>query len=270
MAGCGGYGREMDAEQRLDEIVSLLRLHNAMPVSDLASRLDVSHMTVRRDLKILEARNVVRLIHGGAVMTGEAGARGGIGREGYELPAAMSEMTVQKMLIGREAASLVRPGDSIIIDTGSTTEHIARALPENRDLSVLCCSLNALTAVSGKRGLRIIFSGGYFHPNTLMFESAEGIALIRKTRAEIAFISARGVDHSLGATCATSYETKTKQAMISSAKRKVLVADSSKFGVVSATWFADIEAFDTIISDKGLPDEYVRIIRERGIEMIIV
>jgi len=265
----------MKAEKRLEEIVSLLRINNAMPVSDIASRLEVSHMTVRRDLRILEARSVVRMIHGGAVIADTAGegGQGGQGRTApavYELPAAMSEMTAEKMRIGRAAASMVRRGSSLSIDTGSTTEHIARALPEEMDLSVLCCSLNALTAVSRKRGLRIIFAGGYFHANTLMFESAEGIALIRKTRAEVAFISARGIDLNLGATCATSYETKTKQALISSAKRRILVADSSKFGLVSATWFADVDAFDAIVTDKGLPSPIAKQIRKRGIALIIV
>ena len=265
----------MKADLRLEKIVSLLRLNNAMPVSDIASRLEVSHMTVRRDLRILEARNAVRMIHGGAVIVGMAGsagqeAGGGPSPAAYELPAAMSEMTAEKMRIGRAAASMVRRGSSLSIDTGSTTEHIARALPEEMDLSVLCCSLNALTAVSRKRGLRIIVAGGYFHANTLMFESAEGIALIRKTRAELAFISARGVDMNLGATCATSYETKTKQALISSAKRRILVADSSKFGTVSATWFADIDTFDTVVTDRGIPASVAKQIRKRGLELIIV
>jgi len=132
---------EMKAEKRLEEIVSLLRINNAMPVSDIASRLEVSHMTVRRDLRILEARSVVRMIHGGAVIADTAGegGQGGQGRTApavYELPAAMSEMTAEKMRIGRAAASMVRRGSSLSIDTGSTTEHIARALPEEMDLSV--------------------------------------------------------------------------------------------------------------------------------------
>ena len=253
----------MKKDERLLKLTELLKQHNALPIPDLEKDLGVSHMTVRRDLRILEAQGIVRLIHGGAVLIPDT-------QEQYQLPRAAGEKAEEKDRIARKAVSLIERGRSIILDTGSTTEYIARFIPEGQELCVLCFSLNSILPLSKKEGVKIILPGGYFHENTLMFESPEGTALIKRTRAEIAFISASGIDPDLGVTCATLYETETKQAALASARKKVLVADSSKFGRVSATWFADLSACDILITDTGLSAAFRQKIKKSGVRLITV
>lgn len=102
-----------------------------------------------------------------------------------------------------------------------------------------------------------------------MFESPEGISLIKKTRATKVFVSAAGVHENLGVTCSNNYEVLTKQAIINSSLEKILLVDSSKFGVVKSAYFADLDDFDTIITDDGISNEWKEIIHTKGIKLII-
>ncbi len=253
--------------ERLQEITRLLEINNVLTVNELAHLLDVSHMTIRRDLKDLETQNIVSLIHGGAALSPYYSPTEGSGE--YELPTAKTAHIREKMRIGLKAASLPSSGDTIILDSGSTTECIAKSLNPGLELKVICFAINILMQVYRKGCRDIIFTGGHFHENTLMFESPESLRLIQRYRAAYGFISASGVDPKLGVTCATAYETATKQAALGSCKQRVLVADSSKFGKVGPSFFADIEDFDTVITDEGIPGEYAEILRKKNIRVII-
>jgi DeoR family deoxyribose operon repressor len=117
---------------------------------------------------------------------------------------------------------------------------------------------------------KLVFPGGYFHNNTLMFESPEGIEIIKRIRANKAFISAAGVSEKLGVTCATDYEKETKKAIIDSSDVKILLIDSTKFGKVKISHFADLTDFDIIITDIGIPKKFVEIIKSLGIKLYII
>jgi DeoR family deoxyribose operon repressor len=117
---------------------------------------------------------------------------------------------------------------------------------------------------------KLVFPGGYFHTNTLMFESPEGIEIIKRIRANKAFISAAGVSEKLGVTCATDYEKETKKAIIDSSDVKILLIDSTKFGKVKISHFADLTDFDIIITDIGIPKKFVEIIKSLGIKLYII
>ena len=222
-------------------------------------------MTIRRDLKILQEQNVVSLIHGGAALNPYH--LNSNKNDIYKLPSAKTSHTPEKMRIGLYAAGLPQKSDSIIIDTGSTTEFIAKSLQSNSELTVICYAINIFLQVQQKKGFSIIFSGGYFHENTLMFESQEGLEMIKRNRARFGFISASGIDKDLGITCATRYETATKQAVLSSCKTRVLVADSSKFGKVGTSYFSGVNDFDILITDTGIPDAYMDLFRNKGVEV---
>lgn len=253
--------------ERLRELARLLEINNVLTINELSSLLDVSHMTVRRDLKTLEAEHVVSLIHGGAALSPYYTRMESPGE--YELPSAKAAHIREKMRIGLKAAALPSSGDTIILDSGSTTECIAKSLHPGSDLKVICFALNVLMQIYRKGGMKIVFAGGQFHENTLMFECAESLDLIRRYRATYGFISASGIDARLGITCATAYETATKQASLGSCKTRVLIADSSKFGRVGPSHFAGFEDFDIVITDTGIPEEYRGLLKERGIELII-
>ena len=254
--------------KRLNRIVDYLQKNQSADVKELAERLYVSEMTIRRDLKVLESQNVVRLMHGG-VFINPSEKNGNIETE-YTIPAATALRIDEKKRIAEKAISLIEPNEAISLDSGSTTEVFAKLLPEEMNLSILCYSLNILNVITKKKNNQIIFSGGFFHDSSLMFESPEGLSLIRRTRTNKAFISAAGINADLGVTTKIQQEREVKEAIMESCQSRILLIDSSKFGKVQTNYFADIEDFEVIITDDGIPDEYIQIIRNLDIQLHIV
>lgn len=258
----------MKRRERLDYIGRELTLSGVVSIKELAEKLGVSTMTIRRDLRKLAEEGILKLIPGGAVLRREPNP---IDEKEYTVTRAQLQMTKEKIKICRKAASLIHNGDTIIIDVGSTTEHLPGFIPQDLNLTIICYALNILLNVyRHNKGSRIVFPGGYFHENTLMFESPEGISLIRKMRANKAFISAAGVDEKLGVTCANFHEVDTKRAIIESSDVKILLVDSTKFGKVTAAYFADLREFDIVITDSGIPEKYLRVLKDAGVRVYTV
>jgi len=253
---------------RINYILNRLSVDGFANIKDLSKRLEVSEMTVRRDLRELSKENIVTLISGGAVLKRNSPVD--TNEEKYLIQTAESLMLEEKIKISRKAASLVDPNDVIIIDTGSTTENLPKFIPENIPLTVICYTLNILFNVYENKNWKLVFPGGYFHNNTLMFESPEGIEVIKRIRANKAFISAAGVSEKLGVTCATDYEKETKKAVIESSDTKILLVDSSKFGKIKISHFAELTDFDIVITDSGISKECEEIIKNIGIKLYIV
>jgi DeoR family deoxyribose operon repressor len=260
-------GHGMNKNQRIKDIVNILRVRNVVNIKDLTKKLHVSEMTIRRDLEQLSQDNIVDLIPGGAVFKSTPEEAD---EERYLITNEETRMIREKMRIGRKAASLIEPNDTIIIGVGSTTEYLAKFLRDDLAVTVLCYSLNILVEVFRKQNCRPIFTGGYYHENTLMFESPEGISLLKRNRADKAFISAAGVDAEMGVTCANHYEIETKKAALITAKTRILLADSSKFGRTKVAHFAELKDFEMIITDTRLSPEYQRILGDQGLVLHMV
>ncbi len=254
-------------EKRLNRILKMLKLLNPATVNNLASAMEVSHMTIRRDLELLKKRKLVEIFHGGVVLRND---RIKENQHPYSLSYANKQMNPEKKHIAVKAASLVNNNDTIIIDTGSTTEYLARSLPDGLAISVICFTLNTLIPISKLEKANIIFPGGYCHKNTLMFESSECKNLISGNPADMVFISASGISIELGVSCSNEYELDTKKEIMKSAETKILLADSSKFDKVKSTSFAKCTDFDILITDKRIPDRYREYCKANGIELIIV
>ncbi len=250
--------------ERLGRIVEILQRDLAASIHDLALQLHVSEMTVRRDLNLLAARGTVRLVHSGAIL-GPGNFPDDQPR--YSLAEAGASRSAEKQRIGREAASLVEAGDIIIVDSGSTTEYVARSLPGDLPVTLICFALNILVEAHRKKECRVVFAGGSLHENTLMCESPEGVQLVRRYRATKAFISATGVSDKLGVTCANTYEVETKRAALASSLTRILLVDSDKFSRVRAGYFAELRDFGMVITDTGIPPHYRQLITSLGIEL---
>jgi DeoR family deoxyribose operon repressor len=260
--------RGVNKNERIKTIINHLRLKNAVSIKELTRVLGVSEMTIRRDLNMLAGDSVVELIPGGAIFKTSVVVDGG--DEKYLIANASAERTREKVRIGQRAASMIEPHDTVALDVGSTTEYVAKFVQEDIPVTVLCFSLNILTEIYRKKNCGLIFVGGYFHDNTLMFESQEGLSLIKRTRVDKAFIAAAGVHETLGVTCANPYEIDTKKAALESAKTRILVADSSKFGKTRVAYFAQLREFNIIITDSEIPEGYRNLITGMGIELIVV
>jgi DeoR family deoxyribose operon repressor len=257
----------MKKTERLKTIMQTLRINNVSSVEELSRQLKVSHMTVRRDLISLEEEEEVRVLYGSVILHPRRTEQAS--RTPYSLIAAGTEFPEEKRKIGQLAASLIKSQDSLIVDVGSTTEYLAKYLPEDIEYTVLCYSLNIIAESARRKNCKSIFSGGLYHENTMMFESPEGLETIRNFRATKAFLAAAGVDPRCGVTCMNAYERETKKVVMQSTQKAILLVDSSKFGVVRSDYFADLSAFDEIITDAGIPDEYIAFMEAMGITVRI-
>lgn len=250
--------------ERIDKLVSLLQARGFVSVRELSALLGVSEMTVRRDLKALE-KNYAAGVHG--LNPSRAIVKN---NQEYNILKELRKQSVQKEAIGRFAVSLLRPDDIVIIDTGTTTEQVAQHFPRDMNLMTLCYNINILMELQKNPGVRLLFAGGRYHAGTQMFESDEGIQFIRGLRAYKVFLSAAGVHPEMGITCVNSYEVPTKQAVIRSSLEKILLCDSSKFGIVRPAYFCDLAEINTIVTDQGLPEEWRQRIASMGITLHLV
>lgn len=253
--------------QRANKIIEILKENNGATVKYLASTLGVSEMTIRRDLDVLKSNNIVKNVYGATIYNPSNNIQE-LGPS-YDIVNEIIKHKNEKSKIGKAAAKLIKENDTIIIDTGTTTANLAENIDNDLNLTVLCYNINILNALRNKKGINLIFSGGYFHPNTQMFESPEGISLIQKTRATKVFVSAAGIHEQLGVTCSENYEVLTKRAIIESSVEKILLVDSEKFDTVKSSYFADLDDFDIIVTDKNLPQKWIDYINNHNIELIL-
>jgi DeoR family deoxyribose operon repressor len=237
-------------------------------VTDLADKTDVSEVTVRRDLKRLEEEGLVFFAHGAAsINPSSENLRIG---DKYFITQQQAVHQREKMVIGAKAATFVEPHDTIVIDTGTTPYYLARALPANYHLTVICVSLNVFIELHDRPDVNLIFAGGYYHSNTLMCESEEGIAMIRRHRASKAFLGATGIHEKMGVTSSNPWEQKTKRAIMESSLTNILLVDSTKFRVVQTSYFADVHEFDMLVTDTGIPGQYASYVTNSGVELVPV
>lgn len=262
----GGTHDMSKTETRRDGILELVRRERAVGLADIAQNMDVSYMTVRRDLKVMEEKSLLSVINGVAVWNADSPLAD---NRRYSLADAGTQMVEEKDRIGRLAASLIENNDTIIIDTGSTAEFLARHIPGDKHITIICYTINTLVEVYRHPNCQIVFPGGYFHNNSLMFECPEGIALIKRNRATKAFITASGVCPDLGVTCDNHYESPVKRTIIESSQQRILLFDSSKLNRVRIAHFAELNEFGTIITDSGIPKSFHKLAKDRGIELLI-
>lgn len=254
-----------EKKKRLMNIVSLLHQKEEMTVKEIAGLLNVSDMTIRRDLTDLEKERQVIRTHGGAKIFDPS-----LGVDSaYFIGEQMEQRVLEKNAIGMAAARQIKAHETVIMDSGSTMPFIARYLDRNIPVTVVCNTFQTACELIQNRHVNLVLTGGYFHRDSNVFHSREGCDLIRSIRAEKAFISAAGIDEHLGLTTFFYFEAETKRAIIESSKQVILTVDSTKFGKVSTSFFTDLDRVNTIVTDSGISDQYRDIIDRRGIELIV-
>lgn len=261
------YHTPVKRQSRLNSLQEIIIRANSTTIKDLAEKLNVSAMTIRRDMEVLESDGLVRTYRGGVIVA-ERHARPG-SASAYTLTSAETAHVEEKREIAKLAAALVEPGDVIFLDAGSTVELILDYVDPLLEMTVCCYSLNVLNLVAGRKNTRIVFSGGVYHPDSQNFESPEGLQLLNRNRSSKAFISANGIRVDLGVTSSGQFEIPIKRAAIENSAKTYLVADSSKCGLVRIGHFADIEDFDAIITDNAFASDMRDHFTDRGVEIML-
>lgn len=244
---------------RISLIVETLKASPNISIRDLAEKYMVSEMTIRRDLDHISKNGLLNTSKPYYDIQSD-----------YMFSNEQIKHYEQKERIAQFAVSLIEPEDVIIIDSGTTTSVLSKHIPEDINATVLCYNFQVLNQLHTKPNISIIFAGGYYHPNDQIFESAEGVSLIQRIRANKMFVSASGIHKELGITCANNYEVVTKRSGLNSSYLKILLADSSKFGSIKQGYFAQLSDIDIIVTDDGLSNNWRQFINEQGIKLHLV
>lgn len=246
---------------RREAILNELAEDGYVAVEALARKLDVSQMTVRRDLDRLEQEKIVLRTHGGAMLD--------LGRGGERsIDERIVESYSEKRAIGRDAAKLVNQGDTVIIDAGTTCLEIARQLIGRSGITVLSNSLPVLEMLSQSDGLTVIGTGGEIKRREVAFVGPVAERMLSERRATLAFISASGCALAEGPTDYDDAEVAVKRVMIAKSLRRYLVLDATKFGRVAPLVISPLSEFDGIVSDNRLSIELRKGLRRRELNVM--
>lgn len=249
-------------EHRRSFILRTVEERGSVTVVELAERFNVSTMTIRRDLVELEKDGTVRRIHGGAVS-----ARGRSYEPTYTVRAGI--MQEQKQRIGRMAAGLVADGDSIALDIGTTTLEAARALLGRRNLTIVTPSLHIANLFLDQPEVRLVVTGGIARPveGSLIGELARHT--FERLYVDRLFLGVACLDGAYGLSEYNWDDALIKQAMISSAKEVVALADSSKFGKVAFAHVADFSQIHVLVTDREPPEPVMDRLRAANVSVLI-
>ncbi|MBA4398271.1 MAG: DeoR/GlpR transcriptional regulator [Chloroflexi bacterium] len=252
----------MISDLRHKRILEKIEADDTVVVSELVKEFNVSEMTIRRDLIILENRGLLRRVHGGAVSQ-----RG----RSYEPPylARTSENLEAKQRIGRAAAEVIQNGDSITLDVGTTTLEIARNLHAKQGLTVITPSLRIANELIDHPGIRLILTGGILRSGEFSMVGHLAERIFADFFVDKLFLGGGAVDMKVGVSEFNIEDTLVKRAMLKSAKKVYLVADSSKFRQVAFTSIVPMSGVHTVITDTELDSQTASLIRKQNIELIL-
>ncbi len=255
----------MLAPQRQAIILDQIRAEGGARVTDLALALAVSEATVRRDLETLHERGLVEKVHGGATVI-----RTGASFE----PAAAAKASLrqaEKEAIAAQAATLVQPGTAIGISAGTTTRTLARHIAGIDGLTVVTNSVAVAEAFDRQRrhDQNIILTGGSRTPSDALV-GPFAVAALRSVHLDVVFMGVHGIDLVAGFTTPNLLEAEADRALVATARRLIVVADHTKFGVVGISSFADLDAADVLVTDEGLEPGARAALAERIREVTVV
>lgn len=252
----------MIADLRRAKILDWIREEGSARVRDLSRAFDVSEVTIRQDLERLEADGHVEKVHGGAFLKTVPQQVRAMSLEHHENMDA-------KRRIGRAAAQLVQDGETIILDSGSTTTEVAANLVDRRDLTVVTNGLNIALMLGALPSMSVHLPGGHFKAPTLSLSGERSAAYFKGLFCKRLFLATAAVSIEEGLTFPSLADLPVKRAMIESAERVCLVADSSKFGKRSFSSLGPVSMVHTIITDDVIASDDVARFQDLGIEVII-
>ncbi len=248
------------APERLEKIAQLLRKRHVVRVQELCEIIGVSPATVRRDLTEMETRGLIRKVHGGAVS-----ANPRMSEPLFDDKATLR--AEEKQHIAKAALELIEPRDTIFLDGGSTVLALATQLASMNHLTIVTNSLRVASALSGS-GPRVIVIGGELRTLSQTFVGPLTGLMIEKLHVDTVFMGTIGLDIAKGLTTTDPREAYTKQQVIQSARRVVLLVDSSKIGAVSFVGFGAVADVDTFITDNGASKRDLQAIRKENVAVV--
>lgn len=252
----------MTATHRREKILELIKEDGSAKVVDLARIFKVTEPTIRQDLEKLEKEDLVKREHGGAYLKNvEVNVR--------SVSLAQQENLDKKALIAMKSLEFIEPGDTIILDSGSTTTEIAKQLKGFRQLTVITNALNIALMLGAEAGIEVIVTGGEFKPPTLSLTGQKAADFFKGINAQKLFLATAGISLKSGLTYPSISDLVVKKAMIDSAEVTYLVADSTKIGKSAFASLGALSLINYIITDEGIESKHKQLFHDNEIELII-
>jgi DeoR family fructose operon transcriptional repressor len=230
------------ADERHAEVLRLLAVERRVESHSLVGRFGISAESVRKDLALLEARGLLRRVHGGAIACEPRRAEPHVTDRG--------EGAARKTAIARHALKFVPDGGSVLLDAGTTTMHLAEMLPTDVDLVVYTNSI-PVGATLHRRGLVVVTLGGRIRSPTMAGVGVLTAQALASVNVDVAFLGTNALSFDRGLTTPDAEEAEVKHQMLAAARQRVFLVDSSKFGRESLARHATLADVDVLITDGG-------------------
>ncbi len=233
----------MLAEERRQEILSIVNADGSVHVSELSKKLNVTEETIRRDLETLDQQQLLKRTHGGAVALEN-------NRLELSFNLRKDKNSGQKKEIAQKALSLINPGDTIFMDASSTSLYLARELTNMDHITIITNSIGIMFTLAENKNINIISTGGTLRAHSLSFVGPLTNETIDKYFADKIFASCKGISPEHGATDSNELEIEVKKKMVKQSQQVIILADQSKFSQVGLSQFVAASEIDFLVTDK--------------------
>ena len=255
--------RRQNSTERHTQLIALLKAQGYCSVSEMSSMLNVTPMTIRRDLRILSEKHIVQVTHGGARFCASK-------QHEPDFSVRTHEHLAEKQAIGKRVAELfIQEGDVVGIDSGSTMIEVARNLPDV-PLTVVTASLPAANVVAHNNRHQLVMLGGVLQHEASCFYSPQAVGALHTLHINKLFLATAGLLIPDGLSCSNLSDAEVKRALINSSRQVILCADSSKIGKAFLALFASLDAIHALVTDSGITTADREVLERHNVRVIIV
>lgn len=248
--------------KRHELILKKLQQEGQVSIEDLMEQMQVSGVTIRKDLKLLEEKNLLFRTRGGGSISNP-----------YKIEKPITEKELnnvrEKQQIARTAATLIGDSDSIIIGSGTTVFELAKCIHPSKRLTVITPALKVAMELSNRPNVEVLQLGGMLRPNSSSVAGFFAESILENISCGVLFLGVDGIDLNFGLSITNLAETSLDQKMLEAAQVIVILADSTKFGQRGLGRIGNLEQVQYIITDDGVPAEIVKQLEEKGVKVII-
>ena len=264
----GGSVAQDKQQARFTAILTGLQQSGRVSVETLSQQLEVSVVTVRRDLDALEQKGLLQRTHGGAVSIEPLFYEPF--RRYRSFLAQVERAADEKHRIGRAAAALITAGETIALTPGTTTTEVIRGLPINSNITVVTNTVNVAMELSKRKDVDVFVTGGHLHGEWFSLVGSAALRSLDNMLINTMFIGADGIDATWGASCFNPDEAELNSTMMKLARRRVAVVDSTKLGVVANWRICKPDELNILVTDSAATDEMVAPFQKLGIDVMRV
>lgn len=248
---------------RRDKIIHKIQSEGSVRVDELSEEFDVSTVTIRNDLDFFEEKGLIHRTYGGALLRNNV----------YNDPSLEEKQKInvdEKRRIGEYAASLIKDGESIILDSGTTTREIALRLKDKKGLTLMTNAINIAVELAGVSDLNLMLTGGVLRDKSYSLVGPEAERTMQNYYFDKLLLGVDGMDFEHGLTTPNPLEAQLNRLMVDRANKVILVTDSSKFGRHSFSYICDLDPVEMVITDTNIEPDFEERLAKRDIEVVKV